>query len=145
VSRVLLPVDPDQPARTRSAVEQVLRLRHAGPVTVRLLRVQPKVSGHVAMLFGAAELRELQLCTGAEDLQFAQKLLDLAGVPYASTVLIGRSAETIVTAARDYHCDRIVFGTDPASLAGRIFGSLAQQVRQLLDAAGEGDPQVIGS
>ncbi|MBS0340869.1 MAG: universal stress protein, partial [Proteobacteria bacterium] len=138
MSRVLLPVDPDQPARTRSAVEQVLRMRQAGPVTVRLLRVQPRVSGHVAMLFGAAELRELQLSTGAEDLQYAQKLLDLAGVHYQSTVRVGRSAETIVTAARDYHCDRIVFGNDSASLAGRIFGSLAQQVRQLLEAAGEG-------
>lgn len=145
MSRVLLPVDPDQPARTRSAIEQVLCMRQSGPVTVRLLRVQPKVSGHVAMLFGAAEFRELQLSTGAEDLQLAQKLLELAGVPYASTVLIGRSAETIVTAARDYHCDRIVFGTDTASLAGKIFGSLAQQVRQMLEAAGEGDPQVIGS
>lgn len=145
MTRVLLPVDPDQPARTRSAIEQVLRMRQTGLVTVRLLRVQPKVSGHVAMLFGAAELRELQLSTGAEDLQLAQKLLDLAGVPYASTVLIGRSAETIIMAARDYHCDRIVFGTDTASLAGKIFGSLAQQVRQMLEAAGEGDPQVIGS
>jgi len=144
MARVLLPVDPDQPARMRSAVEQVLRLRQVGPVTVRLLRVQPKVSGHVAMLFGAAELRELQLQQGAEDLQFVQKLLDLAGVPHASTVLIGRSAETIVEAARDYHCDRIVFGND-AGLAGKIFGSLAQQVRQMLDSGGDGHPQVIGS
>ena len=60
-------------------------------------------------------------------------------------MLIGRSAETIVTAARDYHCDRIVFGNDSDSLAGKIFGSLAQQVRQMLDAAGEGQAQVIGS
>ena len=145
MTRVLLPVDPDQPARTRSAVEQVLRMRQSGPVTVRLLRVQPKVSGHVAMLFGTNELRELQLAAGAEDLEFAQKLLELAGVPYKSVVLVGRSAETIVEAARDYHCDRIVFGSDAPSLAGKIFGSLAQQVRQMLDASGEADAQVIGS
>lgn len=145
MSRVLLPVDPDQPGRTRSAVEEVVRMRQRGPVTVRLLRVQPKVSGHVAMLFGSQELREMQLQAGAEDLQYARKLLDLAGVAYQSTVLVGRSAETIVEAARDYHCDRIVFGSDSASLAGKIFGSLAQQVRQMLDAGGEGHPQVIGS
>ena len=145
MTRVLLPVDPDQPARTRSAIEQVLRMRQSGPVTVRLLRVQPKVSGHVAMLFGTNELRELQLAAGAEDLEFAQKLLELAGVPYKSVVLVGRSAETIVEAARDYHCDRIVFGSDAPSLAGKIFGSLAQQVRQMLDASGEADAQVIGS
>jgi len=143
VTRILVPIDPDQPARTRSAIEQVLRMRRNDRVTIRLLRVQPMVSGHVAMLFSKRELLDLQLSAGAEDLQYAQKLLDLAGVPYASTVLVGRSAETIATAARDYGCDRIVFGRDEPSLAGTIFGSLAQQVRQHLGASG--DPQVISS
>jgi len=112
-------------------------------VSIRLLRVQPMVSGHVAMLFDKRELLDLQMSAGAEDLQYAQKLLDLAGVPYASTVLVGRSAETIAAAARDYGCDHIVFGRDEPSLAGTIFGSLAQQVRQHL--RGSGDPQVISS
>jgi nucleotide-binding universal stress UspA family protein len=143
VSRVLLPIDPAQPARTRSAIEEVLRLRVGGPVTVRLLRVQPQVSGHVAMFFGTRELQALQERTGAEDLEFAQNLLALAGVPYASTVLVGRSAETIVQAARDYHCDRIIFGREEPGLTGRIFGSLAQQVRQMLDASE--NTQVVGS
>lgn len=141
MTRVLLPVEPDHPARTRSAVEQVARMQASGRVIVRLLRVVPKVSGHVAMLFGTRELLELQLASGAEDLQYAQHLLDVAGVPYASTVLVGRSAETIATAARDYHCDRIVFGQDAAGLGGTLFGTLAQQVRQHLGASG--DPQVI--
>ena len=141
--RILVPIEPDQPARTRSAIEQVLRMRRTESVSIRLLRVQPKVSGHVAMLFGTQELLDLQLDAGAEDLQYAQKLLNLAGVPYASTVLVGRTAETIAMAARDYGCDRIVFGCDEPGLAGRIFGSLAQQVRQHLGASG--DPQVIGS
>ena len=140
---ILLPIDPTQPARTRSAIEQVVRIDRNEPVTVRLLRVQPKVSGHVAMFFGARELRELQQSAGAEDLQFAQNLLDAAGVSYTSTVLVGRSAETIIAAARDYGCDRIVFGREEPGLAGKIFGSLAQQVRQLLGASDA--PQVIGS
>ena len=143
MTRILVPIDPAQPARTRSAIEQVLRMRRTDRVSIRLLRVQPMVSGHVAMLFDKRELLDLQLSAGAEDLQYAQKLLDLAGVPYASTVLVGRSAETIATAARDYGCDRIVFGRDEPTLAGSIFGSLAQQVRQHLRASG--DPQVISS
>lgn len=141
--RILVPIDPTQPARTRSAIEQVVRISREEPVTVRLLRVQPKVSGHVAMFFDTRELHELQQSAGAEDLQFAQSLLDGAGVSYISTVLVGRSAKTIVAAARDYGCDRIVFGREEPSLAGKIFGSLAQQVRQLLGASG--DLQVIGS
>jgi len=143
MTRILVPIDPDQPARTRSAIEQVLRMHRTERVSIRLLRVQPKVSGHVAMLFDPRELLELQLSAGAEDLDYAQKLLDLAGVPYTSTVLVGRTAETIAMAARDYGCGRIVFGSDEPSLAGTIFGSLAQQVRQLLSA--NGDPQVISS
>ena len=143
MTRILVPIDPDQPARTRSAIEQVLRMHRTERVSIRLLRVQPKVSGHVAMLFDPRELLELQLSAGAEDLQYAQKLLDLAGAPYTSTVLVGRTAETIAMAARDYGCNRIVFGRDEPGLAGTIFGSLAQQVRQHLSS--NGDPQVISS
>ena len=141
--RILVPIDPTEPARTRSAIEQVVRICRQEPAAVRLLRVQPVVSGHVAMFFDAQELRELQQSAGAEELQLAQKLLAMAGVSCNSTVVIGRSAETIVAAARDFGCDRIVFGREEPSLAGRIFGSLAQQVRQLLGASG--DLQVIGS
>lgn len=140
---LLVPIDPTQPDRTRAAVEQVVRLCREEPATVRLLRVQPKVSGHVAMFFASSELRELQQCAGAEDLQLAQSLLDAAGVPYSSTVRVGRSAKTIVDAAREHGCDHIVFGPVPPGLAGRIFGSLAQQVRQMLGT--RTDAQVIGS
>lgn len=83
----------------------------------------------------------MQLSTCADDLQYAQKLLDLAGVPCTSTVPAGRSAETIAAAARDYGCSRIAFGRDASGLAGTIFGSPAQQVRQHLGASG--DAQVI--
>jgi nucleotide-binding universal stress UspA family protein len=143
MKHLLVPIDPSQAARTRSAIEQVVRICREEPATVRLLRVQPSVSGHVAMFFDKRELRELQLSAGADDLQFAQTQLDAAGVPYTSTVLVGRTAMTIVAAARDYGCDRIVLGQEEHRLAGKFFGSLAQQVRQLLDATG--DPQVIGS
>ena len=80
---------------------------------------------------------------GTEELRFAESLLDVAGVPYTSTVLIGRSAEMIAQAAREFGCDRILFGEEGPSLAGKVFGSLAEQVRHLL---GPGNAyQVIGS
>ncbi len=140
---ILVPIDPAQPARTRAAIEQVVRLWREAPATVRLLRVQPKVSGHVAMFFPSGELSELQLSAGAEDLQFAQGLLDAAGVPYTSTVVVGRSASTIVDVAREQGCDCIVFGPEQPSFAGRVFGSLSEQVRQMLGPRAEA--QVIGS
>lgn len=142
MKNILVSIDPAQPVRTRAAIEQVVRMYREAPATVRLLRVRPRVSGHVAMFFGKEELSDLQLSAGAEDLQFAQSLLDAAGVPYASTVRVGRSAKTIVDAARDHGCDCIVFGPEQPSLAGRVFGSMSQQVRQLLGTRAEA--QVIG-
>jgi nucleotide-binding universal stress UspA family protein len=140
--QVLVPIDPSNEARTRSAVAEVVRLYRQEPVQVRLVRVQPRLTSHVAMFFGTRELQQLQQQAGAEDLQFAQGLLDAAGVPYTSTVLVGRSAETIAAAARDFGCDRIVFGEE-RGFAGRVFGTVAQQVRSLM-GSGAG-VQIIGS
>ena len=143
MGQLLVPVDPYDAGRTRSAVEQALRIRRDEPaVHIRLLRVQPRMSGHVAGYFGNRELQLLQHEAGTEDLQFAEGLLKAAGADFTSTVLVGRGAETIAQAARHYGCDRIVFGDEPPSLAGRMFGSLAQQVRHLLGGA---EVQVIGS
>ncbi|HEX6721636.1 MAG TPA: universal stress protein [Burkholderiaceae bacterium] len=143
MKRILVPVDATQPARTRSAIEQVVRMVREEPINVQLLCVQPKVSNHVAMFFDARELHQLQIDAGTEDLLPAQRLLDAAGVPYTPTVKVGRTADTIVATARDLGCDHIVFGDESPGLAGRLFGSLAQQVRTLLGA--RGDLQVIGS
>ena len=143
MSRILVPIDPTQPAQTRSAIEQVLRFRGSEELTVNLLRVQPEVSGHVAMFFGTDQLRELQEVWGHEELEAAEKLLDAAGVAYTSTVRVGATAATIVATAREQGCARIVFGAVEPTLAGRVFGSLAQQVRQLLGS--RKDFQVLGS
>jgi nucleotide-binding universal stress UspA family protein len=140
--QVLVPIDPSNEARTRSAVAEVIRLHRQEPIAVRLLRVQPRLSSHVSMFFGTSELQQLQVQAGGEDLQFAQGLLTEAGVPFTSAVLVGRSAETIAKAARDFGCDRIVFGDPGTSFAGKVFGSLAGQVRHLLDPK---DAQVLGS
>ena len=107
--QLLVAVDPHSPERTRAAVEQAVRIWREEFVGVRLVRVQPRLSGHVAMFFGTRELQAMQLEQGTEELKFAQALLDTAGVPYTSTVQVGRSAETNDQAARDFGCDRILF------------------------------------
>jgi nucleotide-binding universal stress UspA family protein len=140
--QVLVPVDPEDTARTRSAIAETVRIYRQEFVGVRLVRVQPRLSGHVAMFFGTRELQQLQHDSGAEELRYAQGLLDAAGVAYATSVLVGNGAETIAQAAREFGCDRIVFGDESPSLAGRMFGSLAQQVRHILGTRGV---QVIGS
>jgi nucleotide-binding universal stress UspA family protein len=139
---LLLPIDADG-GRTRAAVAEALGICAQEPVHIHLLSVQPLLSSHVAMFFGEGELQQTQLEAGAEDLAPARALLDASAVSYTATVKIGRSAETIARFARERGCDRIVMGREDQGLAGKIFGSLAQQVRHLL--SGASDCQVIGS
>ena len=143
--KMLVVVDGLSAARTRDAVNRAIGLYQQEPAEVHLLSVQPRVSGDVAMFFGAHELHDLQHGAGMDDLAPARALLDLAGVPYQTTVHVGRSAQTIARTARELHCDRIVMGQDgnDHGLARTLFGSVAAQVRQLL--VGTGDYQVLGS
>jgi len=144
--KVLIPVEAGNPARTRAAVAEAISIYGKDPVAVHLLSVQAAVSSHVAMFFGSGELHQLQCAAGAEELESAQAQLTAAGVPYTSSVRIGRSAETIARTARELGCDRILMGQEGAgSLAARMFGSLPQQVRQIVSGSGSGDCQVIGS
>lgn len=140
---LLIPVNGDA-ARTKAAVAEAVRIYGKEPVGVHLLSVQPRVSGHVGMFFGEGELHDIQHAAGMEDLAPAKALLDAVGVPYTASVRVGRSAETIARAARELDCDRIVMGQEGQSgIAGRIFGSLAEQVRHI--TSGASGCQVIGS
>ena len=143
MKKILVCIDPGHDARTRSAIEQVIRLYREAPAWVHLLLVKPQVSGHVAMYFDPVELNRLLTDWAREDLMPAQALLDAAGVPHTPIVRIGQSARTIAAVAREYRCGRIVFGVEPPGLSERLLGSLAGQVRHLLQA--QGDPEVIGS
>jgi nucleotide-binding universal stress UspA family protein len=140
---VLIPIEAGHAERTASAVAQAVKLHQAEPAQVHLLRVRPPVSGHVAMLFPPAELHDLQVDWGLEDLAPAKRLLDDAGVPCDCLVKVGRSAPTIASVARALGCDHVIFGDEPAGIAERLFGSPAEQVRHLLNT--QGDPVVLGS
>jgi len=142
--KLLISIDGHSAARMQSAVSQAIGIYRQDPVDVHLLSVQPAVSGHVAMFFDAGELSDIQHQSAHEELAPAMALLDLSGVPYTISVVVGRNAESIARRARELGCDRIVIGRDDTEgLAGRIFGSLVGQVRQLV--GGSGDCQVLGS
>jgi nucleotide-binding universal stress UspA family protein len=140
--KLLLPID-ESPDRMRASVAEAIKIVAKEPVALHLLSVQPRVSGHVSMFFGDSELHQIQHTAGVEDLAPVQALLDAAGVPYTSSVMVGRRAETIARAARELGCDRILMGADGdgGGFGGKLFGSLAQQVRQIVSGGG---CQVIG-
>jgi nucleotide-binding universal stress UspA family protein len=139
---LLIHVNADNQAAMKSAVAQAIALYRQEPVAIHLLNVQPQLSGHVAMCFDSRELSGIQHQAGTEDLAGARALLDAAAVPYTALVVVGRRAETIARIARELACDRILMGNEGhAGFAGRVFGSLAGQVRQIV--GGAGDCQVI--
>ena len=142
---ILIPIDSGgSAARVKSAVAEAIAIYRREPVEIHLLSVQASVTSHVAMFFKGGELYEIQRLAGAEELAPAEALLATAGIPYTSSVLVGRKAETLARRARELGCDRIVMGQEAgAGLAERIFGSLAGQVRQLV--GGASDCQVLGS
>lgn len=141
---LLIPIDGGNETAMKSAVAEAIALYRHEPVAIHLLNVQPQLSGHVAMFFDSRELSGIQHQAGDEDLAPARALLDAAAVPYTARVVAGRSAETIARVARELACDRILMGKQGhVGIAGRMFGSLAGQVRQIV--GGAGDCQVIGS
>jgi len=145
MQRLLVPVDPDCAQRTQSAVSEAISRSWREPVRVHVLSVQPAVSGHVSMFFAEGEIQSMQQDAGAEELAPALQALRSAGVPCAGHVLVGRRAEMIATLAREQRCDTILMGQDPTpGPVGRLFGSVAEQVRQLLGGPADGF-RVIGS
>jgi nucleotide-binding universal stress UspA family protein len=146
MKRLLVAVDATDPAATREAIAEAARICAREPIDdVHLLSVQSAVNGHVAMFFDRQELLDLQQSAGEEELAPARALLLGQGVRCTSSVRVGRRAETIAAVARERGCDRVVLGRDGASagLAGKVLGSLSQQVRQLLQGGRE--CRVIGA
>lgn len=144
VNKLLVPVDGNDPERTRAAVARAIKLCGPRACEVHLLSVQPPVSDHVASFFPKGELRQIQQRAGTEELEGARALLRVANVPFTSSVWVGSRAETIAAAARRFGCSTIVMGDALAagSFAERVFGSAAQQVQRLLAAQG---CRVVGS
>ncbi|MBP6404733.1 MAG: universal stress protein [Ramlibacter sp.] len=144
MAKVLVPMQPDQPAKTMAAVEAAIRLHRQENAAVHLLSVQSRINGHVASYFGADELRQLQQKMGREDLADARRQLDAAGVPYTTSMAVGRRADTIALTAREYGCRRVLLGAPPESdVVGTMFGSLADQLRHMIRVTG--GFEVIGS
>jgi nucleotide-binding universal stress UspA family protein len=144
MNRLLLVVDPDSPAHTRLAVGEALRQAAMQPTEVHLLSVQPALTGHVALCFPKGEVERLQQQAGRAELAEALAQLQAHGVAVTAGVGIGRRAETIARTARQIQCDAVVMGPpqEAPRLGHRLFGSVAHQVRHLLE--GGGGCRVIG-
>ena len=133
--RTLVPVDPAEPARTRSAIEQVIRMARDEQLTACMLRVQPDMSGHITRFLDRRQLYSPRHGVGVEEPDPARAMLEAAGVPSTCTVLVRGTAPRINAAVPGLGCERIVSVREEPSPAGSLSGSLAHQVRQAMGAA----------
>ena len=132
---LLVPIDPDHEDRTRSAIDEVVPLYRQEAVEVRLLRVQPRVTGHVAMFFGNRELQDLQHQAGTEALRFARSLLDAGNrfdLMISDVGLPGMNGRQLAEVARGYLADMpILFVTGYAENAAVRAGFLGTNMAMI--------------
>ncbi len=138
---VLVPVTIHTTAeQLQAALCKATELYHREGARLHLLSVQPMLSIQVSSLLSASEVNRFQMEQGEEALKAAKEVLKRAGIPFYTHVEIGRSAETIVRISRTFYCDAILMGnqTGAGGVTQKLFGSLATQVRHLLDSASAG-------
>ncbi len=132
---ILLPVDGSE--NSLRAVRQVIGMKEMfrDPMFVHLLNMQAQVvSGAVKMFISQQQLNDYYREEGMKALASARALLDPSGIEYEYHIGVGEIAATIVTYARDKHCQQIVMGSrGGGGFSGVLLGSTAIRVAQLAE------------
>src|SRR5690348_14900809 len=132
--KILLAVDGSKPslAAARLLVEHADWYRE--PPQVELVTVHlpvPKI-GHMSAAVSKPQIERYYQEEGEANLAAAKKLLERAGVPYTSRVLVGPVAETIARQAKSARCDLVYIGTHGrTAIADALIGSTASKLLQL--------------
>ncbi|MNQ79231.1 Stress response protein NhaX [compost metagenome] len=130
---ILVPVDGSDNAN-RAVVYARRLAQGAKSARIHLLNIQtpPRGRAGVSRLITQDMINDFYAREGREASEEARKLLDAAGVDYASHVVFGHAATEIAGYAQDHGCARIVMGTrGNGSLINILIGSVANQVVQL--------------
>ncbi len=130
--KMLLPVDGSKPSER--AVRHVVELHAAGmALRVLLLHVQPEWAP-ARSSEEEKEGKRLHVQAADAATRRARSLLETAGIPYESRMLVGSAAQAIVKLARKSGCSHIVMGMrGRGALARVVIGSVSLKTLQLAD------------
>lgn len=133
--KILVPVDGSKSSERAVAEAVVFIANSKAPVELHLLNVQlPIVSGGVRMFFKHDDIEAYYQDSGKKALQSACDQLDQVGTSYVQHVGVGPIGETIVTYAREKHCDHIIMGSRGlGAISGMVLGSVASKVIHLAE------------
>ena len=127
--KALVPVDGS--STSERAVRHVIALAKGGdPIEVHLINVQEKADApELGRFLKPDEIKRNQLARGEAILAPRKKLLERAGLPCKTHVLIGDPAEKIAAFARRGGFDQIIMSTHGRTgLAALLMGSVATKV-----------------
>jgi nucleotide-binding universal stress UspA family protein len=131
--KLLVPIDGSD--SSMRALNYAIKLAQAHPTfALHLLTVHPEpiVYGEIQVYVSREKMEEMQLAHCLDILQPAIEATKAAGVPYASEVLVGETAQIIAKRAHELNCDAIVMGTRGMSaIANLVMGSVATKVLHL--------------
>jgi nucleotide-binding universal stress UspA family protein len=130
MQRILVPVDGSKPSER--AVRHVIGLGAAGmSLQVLLLNVQPEWAP-ARSREEEKEGKRLHEQAAERATRRSRALLEAAGIPYESRMLIGDAAESIVKLARTRDSSHIVMGMrGRGALARVVLGSVSMKTLQL--------------
>lgn len=144
MNSVLVPVEEGR--SPEAAIRHAIALYRQEPVRIYLLNVRTPLPSYVAQFIPAEEREGFYRDNGMSALAPAIEQLDEAGIAHRDHVLVGNKAETIVDFAREHHCARIIVERPKGLLDGLGLGSIAAQLRHLVQPEDrcqiyEGGPQ----
>lgn len=131
--RILVPVDGSDVA-LRALGHAVRLARLIGEAEIRLVNVQPPISGSVGTFVGSDNIDRFYREESENALAPARKQLEDEGLPVHAAMRVGSSGQTIVDYANGLPCDQIVMGTRGLGRIGTlVMGSVATEVVHLSD------------
>jgi nucleotide-binding universal stress UspA family protein len=131
--RALVAVDGSK--NSLGAVRHVIQLAHqCEPLEIHLLNVQPPLHLNLTLFVSKSVIRGFHEDEAAKALAPARELLDRAGVPYATHVVVGHAGPAIAECAKRLHCDKVVMGTRGLDAAVRfVLGSVSNEAIRAMD------------
>jgi nucleotide-binding universal stress UspA family protein len=130
MAKLLVPFDgSDNALRALKHAITLVQGRDAGAIHVVNVHAPPDLYGEIAMYVPPEKMAEVQRQASQARLAVAEKVLQAAGVPHATEILVGNTAQLVAQRADELHCDGIVMGTRGMSaLGGLMMGSVATKV-----------------
>ncbi len=135
MTKIFVPLDGSS-CSLRALQHAIAMAKRMGDCSLHVAHAHeaPLIYGEIAVYVPREKMDELQRAHGTSILKSAEPILEAAGIPYESEVLMGPVAQVISERAAALGCEAIVMGTHGLMPLGKmLMGSIATKVIHLSD------------